>query len=81
MKDCDAPERWLADPLGADAVSRPWSGASPIECAVGPSAVFSDAERKLLLERGFTPIRLVPTRLRSEFPAPAVPAPRPPQWP
>jgi 16S rRNA (uracil1498-N3)-methyltransferase len=71
---CEAGERWLADPSGAELASRPWAGASPIEGAVGPSAGFSEDERRLLLERGFTPVRLAASRLRTETAALAVAA-------
>lgn len=61
-----ASERWLADPAGANETSQTWTGAAPIAGAVGPSAGFADAERNLLLEYGFTPVRLATTRLRTE---------------
>ncbi len=71
---CDADERWLAEPSGASASGRACGAADPIEGAVGPSAGFTDTERNLLLEHGFTPVRLATSRLRTETAALAVAA-------
>jgi 16S rRNA (uracil1498-N3)-methyltransferase len=56
----------LADPAGvAPGSLRPSEGAATV-AAVGPSSGFSDAERGLLLDRGFTAMSLAGARLRTE---------------
>jgi len=56
--------RWLADPDGAPA---PGLGGSASGWAVvGPSAGLTGSERKRVLERGFSPVRLAGGRLRTE---------------
>lgn len=61
----DGGSRWLADPAGPRGIS---SGAadSPGAGAVGPAGGFDEAEWSWLRDRGFQPIALSGTRLRTE---------------
>lgn len=75
--DSGLPEvRWLADPEGGGGEVLPWAADGAVAGAVGPSSGFSDAERKLLVARGFIPARLALQRLRTETAAVALAA----QW-
>lgn len=60
-------ERFMADPAGtpftAGAIGAP---QAPIQLAVGPPGGFSDAERRILLDGGFSPISMGPSRLTTE---------------
>ncbi len=59
-------ERWLADPSGAALGERGALGDGPVTGLVGPSSGFSDREHKVLLEKGFSLVRLARQRLRTE---------------
>lgn len=54
--------RWLADPEGG--LAPPLGTDAPATWVVGPEGGISGAERELLLEAGFRPIRLGPHVLR-----------------
>jgi 16S rRNA (uracil1498-N3)-methyltransferase len=66
--------RWLADPDGAPGSSQRLLPEEPVTGAIGPSAGFSDDERKLLRSHGFVTVRLAPLRLRTETAAVALAA-------
>ena len=65
-------ERWLADPEGEPASGRSPGAEAPAVAAIGPSAGFTEPERKALRGSGFTPVRLAGGRLRTETAALAV---------
>lgn len=56
--------RWLADAAGSTPAPPP-EGA-PVWIAVGPEGGFTEAERRLLLDEGWTAVRLGPHTLRFE---------------
>jgi len=59
--------RFLADPEGeAFTEDLEQSFQDPIQIAVGPPGGFDEGERRLLLDSGFTPISLGPSRLTTE---------------
>jgi 16S rRNA (uracil1498-N3)-methyltransferase len=71
LEDRDEAERWVADPDG-----QPAGGVSPSKVGlvmgmIGPAAGFATRERAALQRRGFQPIRLAETRLRTETAAAA----------
>jgi len=66
--------RWIADPSGPAPPDLALPPDEPCVAAIGPSAGFTDAERKVLRGGGFAPIRLAPHRLRTETAAIAVAA-------
>jgi 16S rRNA (uracil1498-N3)-methyltransferase len=62
-----AGHRLFADPNGnpfTPGVSR--TSQAPIQLAVGPPGGFTDGERRFLLDDGFSPINLGPSRLTTE---------------
>ena len=60
-------DRYLADPGGSPLASSPANRSqAPIQLAVGPPGGFSEEERRFLLERGFVPISMGPSRLTTE---------------
>ena len=65
--------RFLADPEGEPfPPGRIQSLKAAIQLAVGPPGGFSDGERALLLDSGFSPISLGPSRLTTETAATAL---------
>ena len=62
----EAGGRWVADPAGpaAAGVTSPVRGAAT--CAIGPAGGFTPGERRALESRGFSPIALAASRLRTE---------------
>jgi len=66
--------RWLADASGPAPPDLALPPDEPCVAAIGPSAGFTDPERKALRGGGFAPIRLAPHRLRTETAAIAVAA-------
>lgn len=56
--------RWLADAAGSTPAPPP--GHAPVWIAVGPEGGFSEAERRLLMDEGWTAVRLGPHTLRFE---------------
>ena len=58
--------RWLADPAGGSSAGLALPPDEPVTGVVGPSAGFSDDERKLLGSQGFVSVRLAMLRLRTE---------------
>jgi 16S rRNA (uracil1498-N3)-methyltransferase len=63
---------WLADPDGGSFAPASPEAGKLFAAAIGPSGGFSDAECKLLRGRGFVPVRLTRSRLRTETAAVAL---------
>jgi len=62
-----AGERYFADPDGKPfAVNLPRNPQAPTRLAVGPPGGFTESERRALLDEGFVPIYLGPSRLTTE---------------